>query len=202
MIVGGLPENLGQFDMTASEMMFVQYLPIKFAGSLTDYRVPGNLKCFQPLIDQVDAGYNDLVYLTAKHIYVTPENLGNRPGWHIDGFGTDDINYIWSCGAEENSTEFCDQVFDISDDEHESMQDMAAQAREENVVTYPSKTLLRLDNKIVHRTSTRAVAGFRTFVKLSVSRDIYNLKGNAHNYLFDYNWSMIDRDTNRNVTSK
>jgi hypothetical protein len=199
MIVGGLPIVLGQFDVEASEMMHVQYMPIKFAGNRGDYRVPDNLKCFQPLIEQVDAGYDDLVYLTAKYLYVTPENLGNRPGWHVDGFGTDDINYFWYDSAP---TDFCDQIFDISDDEHLSMLDMTNQVCKENIVTYPVRTLLQIDNRVVHRTSESAVAGFRTFVKLSVSKDIYNLKGNAHNYLFDYNWSMISRDVQRNVTSK
>jgi hypothetical protein len=209
MIVGGLPHNLGVIECDASEMMFIQYMPIQMPGC--GLRIPDNLMCFKPLIDRVirDAeetyfSFNDeyYIYITAKHLYVTPENLGNRPGWHIDGFGTDDINYIWSDGAPENSTEFCDQAFDISEDEHQSMVDMTAQADEGNIVTYLPKTLLRLDNKIVHRTSTRAVAGYRTFVKLSLSKQIYNLKGNAHNYLFDYAWNMIERDAERNVTSK
>ena len=205
MIVGGLPQNLGNIDCAASEMMFVQYLPIIIPGYLNDARIPDNLKVFQPIIDAVLAEANitdKYVYLTAKHLYVTPENLGNRPGWHIDGFGTDDINYIWYDGHENNSTEFCNQIFDISEDEHQSMLDMALQAREENIVTYPTKAILKLTNQHVHRTSTRAVAGFRTFVKLSISNHIYNLKGNAHNYLFDYDWSMVKRDKERNVTSK
>jgi hypothetical protein len=207
MIVGGLPRDMGIIECDEAEMMFVQYLPIQIPGK--GIRIPDNLLCFKPLINRAmcDAAetrfiFDPYIYITAKHLYVTPENLGNRPGWHIDGFGTDDLNYIWYDGAPENSTEFCNQTFDISEDEHQSMLDMSAQADEGNVVTYSPKSLLRLDNQIVHRTSTRAVAGYRTFVKISVSDQIYNLKGNAHNYLFDYKWDMVARDEERNVTSK
>ena len=40
---------------------------------------------------------------------------------------------------------------------------------------------------------------FRTFFKLSFSKDKYDLKGNSHNYLFDYNWEMRERKENRNI---
>ena len=38
----------------------------------------------------------------------------------------------------------------------------------------------------------------RTFIKVSFSDQKYNLKGNTHNYLFDYEWDMIDRSVSRN----
>jgi hypothetical protein len=209
MVVNGKPIVLGVFHAVPSEMMFIQYMPIMMPGK--GLMLPPNLQCFEELIDasvnnyiltEQDSIYRKYVYLTAKHLFVTPENLGNRPGWHIDGFGTDDINYSWSNGAKENSTEFCIQEFDISEDEHQSMLDMNTQADEKNIITYPVGTLVRHDNQVVHRTSTKAVAGFRTFVRVSVSDHQYNMKGNAHNYLFDYDWNMKVRDYERNVTAK
>jgi hypothetical protein len=40
--------------------------------------------------------------------------------------------------------------------------------------------------------------GMRSFLKISLSHQKYNLVGNSHNYLFDYNWDLHDRDTLRN----
>jgi hypothetical protein len=205
MIVGGSPVVVGKIPAQASEMMFVQYLPVHMPHQ--GLKVPEHVKCFQGIIDTAMVDFatmadvsNKYVYLTAKHLYVTPENLGNRPGWHIDGFGTEDINYIW---YDSSPTEFCNQTFDITDDEHQSIADMTEQADEENVITYPVETLLRLDNMIVHRTTTQRIEpGYRTFVKVSISDEPYNLKGNARNYMFDYDWDMKGRDQERNVTSK
>jgi hypothetical protein len=80
------------------------------------------------------------------------------------------------------------------------MRDMNRLVRKENIITYPSNALIMLDNKVVHRVSTDSKFSLRNFVKISVSKDIYNLKGNAHNYLFDYDWKMIDRKSERNLT--
>jgi hypothetical protein len=135
------------------------------------------------------------MYLTAKHMYVTPQRIFNRPGWHIDGFGTDDINYIWSSHAP---TEFCVQEFDLSEDCDESMAQMEAQALPENILDYGVNMVLRLDNKVVHRVPRTCEPGFRTFVKLSISSHKYNLEGNARNYLFNYDWPMEPRREGRN----
>lgn len=199
---GAAPENLGFIDIQNPEMMFVQYLPVMMPGS--NLRVPANLNCFRDIIIAaiMDSGSvltDAYVYLTAKHLFVTPDNMGNRPGWHSDGFGTDDLNYIWCDSAP---TEFCVQPFRITDDCAVSMKEMEDQAREENVVVYPVKTLLKLDQGVIHRVAANGTAGYRTFVKVSVSKDKYNLKGNAHNYLFDYEWEMHDRAETRNHPSK
>lgn len=194
---GAAPVVLGEVEIEDPEMMFVQYLPIGMPN--TPIRVPENLACFWPIIDAVlrdgKVGDDNYVYLTAKHLYVTPDNMGNRPGWHSDGFGTDDLNYIW-CDAAP--TEFCVQPFTLSDDCALSMHEMEQQANEKNVIVYPVKTLLKLDSGVIHRVAAGGIAGYRTFVKISISKDQYNLKGNAHNYLFDYEWEMHERQATRN----
>lgn len=202
MIYGTAPKVIGEVEVNDPEMMFVQYMPVVMPGE--SLRVPAHLACFRGLIIQAmqdsatvlgESVTDFYVYLTAKHLYVTPDNMGNRPGWHTDGFGTDDLNYIW-CDAAP--TEFCIQDFQITDDCEVSMREMEEQALEENIVTYPVGHLLRLDAGVVHRVSESGTAGYRTFVKVSMSRDKYNLRGNAHNYLFDYNWAMFDRAVTRN----
>ncbi len=189
------PTALGEFKLDCPEFMYVQYMPIviprKDLGQKAPrtLEIPQNLEWIWDLICEISITSEDYVYVTAKHMWVEAGCNPNRPGWHIDGFGTDDVNYIW---YSSSPTEFCVQEFDLSDDDSESMIQMSEQVNENNIVTYPNNTLLKLDNTVVHR------VGFRTFVKISVSKSQYRLKGNAHNYLFDYNWDMLDRNVCRN----
>jgi hypothetical protein len=191
------PVNLGTHSLLSTpELMFVQYMPVRMPG--TDVRIPPNLQCFKPLVDVSGYYEDEYVYLTAKHIFVTPDNPGNRPGWHIDGYGTTDINLIWYSSMP---TEFCVQDFNLWEDHEGAMRDMEQQAKPENIKTYPPGSLLILTNKIVHRTAECKEGHYRTFVKISLSKDQYNLKGNAHNYLFDYSWNMVERGETRNHTT-
>ena len=146
---GKKPEVLGKFDIKCDEMMFYMYLPIKMKDSLW-IKVPPRLKLFQPLIDTMlnhEMGYieNKYIYLTVKNIYVTSDNIGNRPGYHSDGFQTDDLNYIW---CDKYPTVFSVQNFNISEDCDSSMKEMAAQARVENEIIFPEKTLTKLDQYV------------------------------------------------------
>lgn len=195
MIAGNAPEVIAHISVKATEMLFVQYMPVRMPSS--DIRLPPNLKCFYPMVEIacMFAHPDEHVYLTAKHLYVDRDRCFNRPGWHADGYGTDDINYVW---CDRAPTEFCVQPFELSDDCDESMAQMEAQAKPENIRTYGENTLLRLDTTVVHRPPAHIDPGMRTFVKVSISRDRYNLQGNAHNYLFDYDWPMLPRDEKRN----
>lgn len=202
---GQKPAVVWEFKLVPSEMCFVQYLPIGMAdceGLGEVIQIPKNLQWLEELVAMTvmhcDESVGNYIYLTVKHLYVTPNNMGNRPGWHSDGFGTDDINYIW---CDKYPTEFCIQDFSISEDCETSLKEMESQALEKNIVTYPENTLLRLDKYNVHRTPVVG-EGYRTFVKISVSKDRYNLQGNAHNYLFDYDWEMVVRSDIRNHPSK
>jgi hypothetical protein len=196
MIVGNEPRIVGRFTIAPPEMMFIQYMPIAMPG--TGFRIPKNLECFKPILaalNWADVCPEDYVYVSAKHLYVDRDRCFNRPGWHVDGFGTDDLNYIWTNRAP---TEFCIQPFDVSDDCDESMAQMSAQALPENVRIYGDNMLVRLDNTVVHRPPATIEPGFRIFLKISISRDRYNLIGNAHNHLFDYDWPMMPRSEKRN----
>lgn len=197
---GAAPKVVGIFDLEPAEMCYVQYLPIALPRS--KIAIPDNLKWVQPLLDAIekahDIRYIDHVYLTVKRIWVSGSDCGNRPGWHSDGFGTDDINYIW---CDSNPTEFAIQPFELSSDCDISMKEMEQQFIVGSEIVYPIKTLLRLDQSVIHRTPTYCVPGYRTFVKFSISKHRYNLKGNAHNYLLDYDWDMVERKVERNHPS-
>jgi hypothetical protein len=199
---GNAPKDLGLIELEPSEMMCYLYLPIKMAGDFRWY-VPERLQYLNPVLDAIRDDYpnwliDQYVYLTAKTLYVEGTFSGNRPGWHADGYGSDgDLNYIW---YDMNPTEFAVQDFvDIPDDDVKSMQEMERQVDPEKIANYPLRHLLRLDESVVHRVSPNIQAGMRTFIKLSVSKHQYNLKGNSHNYLFDYSWDLADRATQRNM---
>jgi hypothetical protein len=195
MKVGKAPVLLGRLYIPTPEMMFVQYMPIHIPG--VGAAVPPHLRTFVPLIEMAmrEKKRDQYVYLTAKRLYVEKDHCFNRPGWHTDGFGTDDINYVW---ADRGPTEFCVQPFDLSEDCDESMAQMEAQARPESIQTYGPQMALRLDSAVVHRPPQSIATGYRTFAKVSISRDLYNLEGNAHNYLLDYDWQMVPRREARN----
>jgi hypothetical protein len=203
---GNAPIVLGNVDLNPVEMMCYLYLPIKMPN--TDVRIPQRLEYANEMIEMVlqDAAVTipdfdkHYVYITAKTLFVQGQYSGNRPGWHADGFGSHgDINYLW---YDMNPTEFAVQKFNnIPTDDFESMLEMERQIDLDSVVQYPCGNVLRLDETIVHRVNPEIKSGMRTFIKISVSRNRFNLAGNSHNYLFDYNWNMHNRGETRNLDS-
>jgi len=138
------------------------------------------------------------VYITAKRLWVTPDSPGNRPGWHSDGFMTEDVNYVWS---DCNGTVFWepDALVSLTQDHLVSMQEMETLAKRGPLVTYPDKMLLRLDERVIHRVADFDKACMRTFVKISVSTHQYRLKGNSINHKLKLNWTYLDRQEERNA---
>lgn len=207
--LGAAPVDLGIVDLDPSEMMFWLYLPIIMPGPMeTTYSIPTNLGFAQHLISECFHDASDLlgsreftsnyIYITAKTMWVEPGQPGNRPGWHVDGFGSNgDLNYIW---ADMNPTEFAVQDFaGVRDDDDQSMRDMTSQIIPDQIKTYPNKTLLRLDEKVVHRVSPDPRAGVRTFIKITVSKHQFRNKGNSHNCAFEYDWALKPRGIERNL---
>lgn len=202
---GELPKPLGIFEVECNEMMFYQYLPIKMIEQ-TQPVYENRLKCFDKLVGAICCDYigefgldnyvNSYVYLTAKHLYQMPNCSFNRTGWHSDGFLTDDINYIWS---DKYPTIFSRTEFELPLDDLLSMEEMEKQAMPFHNVTYGDNRLLRLNQYNIHKVAPVTEVGMRTFLKLSFSKDKYDLIGNSHNYLIDYNWEMKNRKEHRNI---
>ncbi len=198
---GSAPEVIGPFDPAWSEYMHYLYLPVAMPGQI-GIRLPRRLEFLRPVVNDAwarDGHPFDYCYVTARRGFATPDNPLNRPGWHADGFGTDDVNYVWS---DRFPTRFALGDFgEISDDHVVS----AAQfegvvgAGEVDVVDGVPGTVYRLDASVIHATpEIPAPGGERSFFKVSLSNDRYNLAGNSHNYLFDYDWKMWDRAEVRN----
>lgn len=202
---GAAPIVLGTFDVQHGEMMFCQYMPVKLAGS-TDIKRPESLKAFDALVgaaccefvanDGLKRFVDSYVYVTAKHLFQGPGTTFNRPGWHCDGFMTDDINYIW---CDRTPTIFNLSAFKLTQDDELSMLEMEQQAKPAFNASAPTNALLRLDQFCVHRADTPSQVELRTFLKVSISRDKYDLIGNAHNHLLDYAWPMRPRQPSRNI---
>jgi hypothetical protein len=202
---GELPKPLGIFEVECNEMMFYQYLPIKLREQAQPV-YENRLKCFDKLVGAICCDYigefgldnyvNSYVYLTAKHLYQIPNCSFNRTGWHSDGFLTDDINYIWS---DKYPTIFSRTEFELPLDDLLSMEEMEKQAMPFHNVKYGENRLLRLNQYNIHKVASVTEVGMRTFLKLSFSKDKYDLIGNSHNYLIDYNWEMKNRKEHRNI---
>jgi hypothetical protein len=199
---GNLPRDLGYHFLKTEEMMFWLYCPVKLPhGRLV---IPPNLQQFSPLIQTIredipNKWHESFLYLTAKTLFVSGEYIGNRPGWHSDGFGTRDLNYIW---CDRCPTEFIESSFELPDDCEDSMLIMSEEASLKPKITYPDCHLLRLDPTVIHRSPVEFESGMRTFVKISVSRDRYNLRGNSLNHELPIDWDLKNRDETRNHPSK
>lgn len=204
---GEKPEQHGIWDLEFVEYMHFMYLPVVISrkeGGLDGPAIPPQIEFARSLIEAVidyewieRENVTDYVYVTARRGFATPGNPLNRPGWHSDGFGTDDVNYVWT---DRYPTLFADQKFvDISDDHIESARQFEAQVDPTRIRTYADKELLRLDPSVIHAApEIPAPGGERSFFKVSFSNERYNLRGNAHNHLLDYDWPMFDRAATRN----
>lgn len=204
---GDLPKSLGIHEAKCSEMLFYQYLPIKLAGAIVPV-FEERIIPFSNLIGVCNCDYiadyglssyvNSHIYLTVKHMYVSPNCSFNRPGWHSDGFMSNDINYVW---CDKYPTTFNSSCFELTEDHDLSLVEMESQALPVNDVLYNEMELLRLDQYNIHKVSEVEKPGMRTFFKLSFSSDMYNLIGNSKNYLIDYDWDMKQRKEERNAPS-
>ncbi len=205
---GQLPRTLGHVDVDCPEMLFYQYLPYKLAGqaSVVKGNLEPRLQFLYTLLGQINCDFianNGLTkwhdcyaYLTIKKMYQMPGCSFNREGWHSDGFMTDDVNYIWS---DKFATIFNDGEFNLTQNDKLSLGEMEAQAKEENNIVFPNCALLCLDQYNIHKVAEIPFPAMRTFIKVSFSRDKYDLLGNSHNYELDYNWEMKTRKAERNI---
>lgn len=214
---GKPPVLLGQFDFSLTEVMYYLYLPVvmerEVEAKRSIIRLPRNVECCRPMIEHAlkstQRRYN-YVYLSARKGWATPDNPLNRPGWHCDGFGSEDINFVWWRGP---GTRFAIGDFgEISDNHNLSMTQFEVRIREATATFWvkdrrdiridnpPAGYLYGLDPYVVHATPLLTRGCMRQFVKISLSDHRYDLYNNSHNYLFDYDWPMQDREETRNDT--
>lgn len=223
----GMPpiEVTTEFDLPDwQEFMHYLYLPVRLPAhdrtdwGLPDEALPDRLAFLEQAIDRAvwDAGQqaahlqDPYVYVTARRGFATPGNPLNRPGWHCDDFGGTDLNYVWCDEFPTRVLRADPGSIDMPADDMESMKVMDDLAE---MVTWPNTddiwiepvrthTMYRLTPHVVHDTPIiPAPGGMRSFFKISVSNHRYDLIGNSHNHLLDYDWPMVSRDVLRNQPS-
>lgn len=202
---GELPKSLGIREIQLTEMMYYLYLPIKMKGKHNPKIEDRIMEPFGKLIGEINCDFigeygldryvNSYIYVSAKRLYQSPGHSFNRPGYHSDGFLSDDINYIW-CNIDP--TVFNTSKYALTEHHEYSLTEMDQQSLKENEYRFHPKELLRLDQYNIHRVADVEKPSVRTFFKLSFSLDRYNLEGNSRNFLFDYNWDYKEREEIRN----
>lgn len=199
---GAPPKVIGTIHVSTSEMCCWMYLPIVLPGGHVS--IPSNAQQFLPIVNASMTDYirdfgNDAledkyVYLTAKTLFTTPGNPGNRPGWHSDGFMTEDINYVWSNRNPTIFFEWPDQnnLFSFTADHTLSLDQMDELCENDpsKWKTYPNESLVRLDESVLHKVDTNIEPGMRTFVKVSISKERYALEGNSINHELKYQFGL------------
>ena len=208
MTYGEEPVFLGKHNVDCPEMMFYQDMPIKLKNSF-NLSLEQRLEFVLPLVEVVTRDFVDnfglaelgkhYMYISVKKLFQAAGSTFNRQGYHTDGFLTDDITYIWS---DENPTIFNVGEFNLTLDDSVSIQEMEEQAKPENEVVYMENSLIRINQFNVHKVAVPEVTTLRTFIKISFSKDKYNLKGNSHNYNLKYDWDMRERGLVRNTPQK
>jgi hypothetical protein len=202
-----LPEVISVHNVYDTEFLSYYFMPIKLAYTDNMVYEKRILQFSDLILDAADDFYKtygsreyieNYIYLTVKRLYQDGKCGFNRPGYHLDGFGTNDINYIWS---DCQPTIFNTGSFHLSEDDNLSLVELEQQAKEENEITYPDNVLLKLDATVPHKVNSNIHTGVRTFFKLTFSKDRFNLIGNTHNYELDYNWEMKPRKNQRNICS-
>ena len=193
-------------------------------------RVPNYLpsvfqKIIQCVIDHEECWYGDstdhYVYVTIDQKYVEAGKTGRRAGAHSDAYIERDNRQIDitedSGDVIENEigevshtyvvydripTEFFKARFPLGKvDCESSLKTFDEIANNAEVVTFPKYHILKMDPYVVHRSAVCEQSGYRTFMKVSVSRKRYAREGNTYNDLFHYDehWNFKNREQeNRN----
>lgn len=182
---------IAHYDVSELEYCNIVSMCLKQAGC-SEYQIPHNL---EPLVNQIvsdiyklsESLYEDdwtkYCYLTIKKMHIQPSTLGNREGFHIDGFKSDQENFIWSDCAE-TPTEVAIGNFLLSNDHEKSLVEMEDQAHKCFKHQLATNTLYEMDQECVHRPTVNNTNKtiLRTFIKITYSKELFNCFGNAWNY--------------------
>jgi len=184
----GHPESLGVFEMSMDELCFYQYFKCKNKGTsrvVLEKRMRPCVaminECLKDFDDRnpKDSAFGKNVYVTLKHLYQFDRTQYNRRGYHCDGFGTNDMNYIWS---NTQPTIFNRYQITMTDCHDQSLVDMRKNLPAEKEYSFHNKSLIMLRPNVPHRVNECGTEGVRTFFKLSITDHEYDLYGNSINH--------------------
>ncbi len=199
----GIVRNI---DTSQLEYCNIVNMCIKDIGS-DEYLIPDNLKPFvrDVILDVhlIDMSLNKAIdmyaYLTIKKMYIQPNTCGNREGWHIDGFMSDQKNFIWS-DCDATPTEVSIGSFDLTLDHEKSIDEMYEQGWGNFNLQLKSNVLYEMNQECVHRPTQNNTNKpvLRTFIKLTYTKELFNGYGNAWNYLIPHIKPSKERSICRN----
>ena len=191
-LAGGNPKMIKTIKLDPQEYCNILYLPIYIEWQ--GFKIPKRVMPYLPIIKEIPVEYN-YMYITIKHQYVEAQGYGNRPGWHVDGFLSNNKEYVW-CSREPTEYISISEYEEVA--EHETaLENFNRLGTARRIQSLHPETLYFL-GKTIHRTPKIIEGGVRTFVKISCSNEKFNLKGNAVNELLKYKWKYYDREITRN----
>lgn len=203
-----IPKGIvANYDTSNLEYCNIVYMCIKQAGC-SEYQIPHN---FQDLVNQIisdiykinedlyDNDWTKYCYLTIKKGYIQPNSTGNRSGFHIDGFKSDQENFIWS-DCDATPTEVVVGNFLLTNDHEKSLDEMERQASKWFKHQLETNYLYEMNQKCVHRPTFNNTNNsvLRTFVKVTYSKELFNCLGNAWNYKLPHIKPSVERNNFRN----
>lgn len=199
----GIPLNLNDL-VQRLEYCNIIYMCIKESNSCT-YKIPDNmLAILEPILNIIWAEgleqyQNKYCYVTIKKIYVQPQTVGNREGLHIDGFLSDQCNFIW---FDSLPTAVAVGEFNLSEDHKKSLEEIEKQMNENGYDSFmlSNNHLYELTQNCVHgpiENYTNSVI-LRTFIKVTFSEELFNGLGNAWNYMLPHIKPTKNRSVERN----
>lgn len=206
-VYDGAPQKVCTWDVGNSEFMLWLYLPVKLPFG--EVSLPDNVNKFKGILDIVKENLShtenkweeSYIYLTIKSMVVSEDNVGQRLGWHSDGFMTKDLNYIWS-DVEEITTRITTGGMTLTQCHTKSLQEMENYKEFLLRCSYQvmADTVYLLDETVLHEAVRPTRPVFRNFVKVTVSDKLYKLEGNSVNHLLgDYlPENLIKRNETRN----
>lgn len=203
----GSPREICNWEVDNSEFMLWLYLHVKLPFGKV--MLPDNVKKFNGILDIVKGSLDSVdnkwkesyIYLTIKSMVVSEDNVGQRLGWHSDGFMTEDLNYIWS-DVKDLTTRITSGVLNLTQCHSKSLQEMEDYKDYLLELSYQVKenTVYLLNESVLHEAVRPTKPVFRNFVKVTVSDKLYKLDGNSVNHLLgDYlPNSLVKRNETRN----
>lgn len=189
-------------------------MPIKFAGS-DDYRIPKELHQFDEAIAKIvsyEKSINPHVneyyaYLTVDQGRVPANTYQRRSGLHVDGFqGARIINKLPINRSyivyDAIPTKFYAQSFRTDHlDEHTDnfFLSFDEQAEKSAEITFDPYEIVLMNAYTVHAASKASFETDRTFLRVSYDVNRFDRLGNTKNPLFQYEWIMKSRDTQKHL---
>lgn len=189
-------------------------MPIKFPGS-DICRIPLEAG---PLIEEIikiicyekssNPDFDEyFAYLTTDWGLVEEGTTQRKSGFHVDGYQGDrtsknariNRSYIYSSSTP---TEFCHQPFfitHIDDSKYNVFLEMDKRAEEKNIWRPNPWEIVFMNVYNVHRAPIQKNQECRFFFRLTFDVRKFDRLGNTHNPLFDYEWEMIPRETQKHL---